>query len=108
MAGSEVEELQARLEFLMFVLSEVRSTMGKQALETAWHSLMTEPERQALLLWLPSALPVLSPDALSYGFLELTLKTCRWEALTIKQARQLRQQRHHLVPSLLSRYWIVV
>ena len=51
-----------------------------------WLARRGEAEREALLLWLPSALPILSSDALSYGYLELLLKgPFKWEALSVKQ-----------------------
>ena len=49
----------------------------------AWNAMRSEEEREALLLWIPSALPVFSFDALSHGYVDLMLRTLRWGTLTL-------------------------
>ena len=51
---------------------------------------MKQPdEREAVLLWLPSALPSLAPEALSYAFVSLALTGLRWDTLGAAQFRVL-------------------
>ena len=95
----------ARLQFLSFVAAETRTYISRVALENAWHAMPTAEAQEALLLWLPSALHSLSPDALSFGYCELLLRELRWDTLTVRQYEAFEAlYRHHHVSKGSLRY----
>jgi hypothetical protein len=110
--GSQSEPLSplmaavlARLQFLSFVAAETRTYISRLALENAWQAMPTAEAQEALLLWLPSALHSLSPDALSFGYCELLLRELRWDTLTVRQYEAFEAlYRHHHVSKGSLRY----
>ena len=79
---SERAAVLGRLQLLSFVATELRVLIPRSSLEAAWGAMRSAEARETLLIWLPSALPALSPDALAYGYLELLLRELRWDTLT--------------------------
>ena len=88
-AADELGALGERLAFFAFVAAELRAKIEKPALEAVWASMKQPDEREAVLLWLPSALPSLAPEALSYAFVSLALTGLRWDTLGAAQFRVL-------------------
>jgi len=76
----ERDAVVARLQFLSFVASELKVSISRGTLESAWSAMRSATARETLLLWMPSALPALSPEALSFGYIELLLKELRCRA----------------------------
>ena len=79
------EGVLCRLRFLAFVASELKHAIPRATLEGAWGAMRSADAREALLAWLPSALPHLSPDGVAYGFADLLLREIRWDELTPAQ-----------------------
>ena len=75
----------ARLQFLTFIAAELKTLVSRAALEAVWSAMRVANAQQVFLLWLPSAVSTLSPDALAYGYLELLLNELRWDTLTTQQ-----------------------
>ena len=83
--AAERSTVQARLEFLTFVASELDKQISQKTLEAIWAAMRSSEAREVLLLWLPTARQSLSPEALAHGYLELLLNELRWDTLTPQQ-----------------------
>lgn len=69
-------------------MSSPPSISQQSTLESAWVSCHSDDEREALLLWLPSAISVCSNEALSYGYVDLLFSGLfQWEKLSVVQYR---------------------
>ena len=74
--------LQARLEFLRFLKTELRESCSKGEIEAAWNAMQNARERTVFLKWLSSSVDILSLGALSFAFESLALKKLQWESLS--------------------------